>query len=71
MVIGKVILKSPWENTMIRKMPLKDSVYPSQYESTHANVAPMMLPPGGGMTQYPAHFSHTYHSMTGHGESKC
>lgn len=55
MVIGKVVLKSPLQNTIIRSMPFtKDQAYQSQYGSTCANDISTMPLQGGGLTQYPA-----------------
>lgn len=49
-VIGKVILKSPLQNTMIRSMPLKDLAYPSQYGVTLENGADPAYPSQYGAT---------------------
>lgn len=78
MVIGKVILKSPLQNTMIRSLPLKDPAYQSQYggssrpHSQGGGGAGMTRFPAqtGASSQYQTNTAHAYHPMQGPEESQ-
>lgn len=54
-VIGKVILKSPFVNTMIRSIPLKDPNYQRQYGTTYADLprSPRTVVGGSVMPETP------------------